>query len=253
VIELVKGVASNAWGAHASRVWAMASSPSRTFLYAIFVRHDIVLEDRFGETPKPARETRALPRPAKLHAFTVVELLIVMAIILILAGLILATSSYVQKKGARSRAEAEIAAMSAALENYKADNGIYPRGNADGGTTSPSNTDSLDARANADPATYQLASLFLYKQLSGDSNADLQPPAGAKSYFSFKPQMLSGGRDANGNLTSVLFIRDPFGTSYGYSTAYQYAPTTGYNPTFDLWSTANADPPTDRSQWVKNW
>ena len=43
-----------------------------------------------------------------------------------LAGLILATSGYVQKKGPRSRAEAEIAALSAALESYKADNGIYP-------------------------------------------------------------------------------------------------------------------------------
>lgn len=56
-------------------------------------------------------------------AFTVVELLIVIAIILVLAGLILATSGYVQTKGKRSRAEAEIAALSAALENYKADNG----------------------------------------------------------------------------------------------------------------------------------
>ena len=69
---------------------------------------------------------RALPKAASYHAFTVVELLIVMAIILVLAGLILATSNYVQKKGYRSRAEAEIAAISAALENYKADNGVYP-------------------------------------------------------------------------------------------------------------------------------
>ncbi|MGZ4986342.1 MAG: type II secretion system protein, partial [Chthoniobacterales bacterium] len=60
------------------------------------------------------------------RAFTLIELLVVMAIIIILAGLILGTSGYVQKKGARSRAEAEIAAMSAALESYKADNGIYP-------------------------------------------------------------------------------------------------------------------------------
>src|SRR6476469_5087799 len=61
-------------------------------------------------------------------AFTLIELLIVMAIIIVLAGLILATANYVQKKGYRSRAEAEIAAISAALENYKADNGVYPRG-----------------------------------------------------------------------------------------------------------------------------
>jgi hypothetical protein len=33
--------------------------------------------------------------------------------------LILATAGYVQKKGARSRTEAEIAALSAALESYK--------------------------------------------------------------------------------------------------------------------------------------
>ena len=65
-------------------------------------------------------------RAATTLAFTILELLIVIAIIIVLAGLILATSGYVQKKGARSRTEAEIAAISAALENYKADNGIYP-------------------------------------------------------------------------------------------------------------------------------
>src|SRR5260221_12215916 len=77
-------------------------------------------------------------------AFTIIELLVVIAIIIILAGLILSTVGYVQKKGARSRAEAEIAAMSAALESYKADNGIYPR---------DTNTDTLDARVHfhADP------------------------------------------------------------------------------------------------------
>jgi hypothetical protein len=44
------------------------------------------------------------------------------------------------------------------------------------------------------------------------------------------------------------FVKDPFGNSYGYSTA---GPTSGgYNPTFDLWSTANS---TTTAQWVKNW
>ena len=61
------------------------------------------------------------------RAVTIIELLVVIIIILILAGLILSISSYVQNKGARARAETEIAAMSAALESYKADNGIYPR------------------------------------------------------------------------------------------------------------------------------
>ena len=65
-------------------------------------------------------------------AFTIIELLIVMAIIIVLAGLIIATSGYVQEKSKRSRTEAEIAAMSAALESYKADNGIYPTRYHDG-------------------------------------------------------------------------------------------------------------------------
>src|SRR5258707_11100352 len=68
-------------------------------------------------------------------AVTIIELLVVIIIILILAGLILSISSYVQNKGARARAETEIAAMSAALESYKADNGIYPQS---------SDTNSLD-------------------------------------------------------------------------------------------------------------
>lgn len=181
-------------------------------------------------------------------AFTVIELLIVMSIIIVLAGLVLMTSGYVQKKGARSRAEAEIAAMSAALESYKADNGIYPR------DTQANTTDTLDARRDMDStqAAYQHASFFLFQQLSG-LNADQTPIPNAKSYFTFKPQMLGGTRDANGNVNPVTFVRDPFGNSYGYSTAYQAAtpPTAaGYNPTFDLWSTASS---TDPLQWIKNW
>src|SRR5205814_2897013 len=128
-------------------------SPSRTFPPATFVRHGSVIQDCFGETPKPARETRALPR---ICGFTLIELLVVMAIIVVLAGLILATSNYVQKKGYRSRAEAEIAAISAALENYKADNGVYP--------SDPSSTENLAANTDpggGDPNTFMDASKFL--------------------------------------------------------------------------------------------
>jgi type II secretory pathway pseudopilin PulG len=175
-------------------------------------------------------------------AFTLLELLIVISIIIILAGLTIATMSYVQDKGKRSRAEVEIAAISAALESYKADNGVYPR---------DTTTDNLDARqhVNATQTIYKDASLYLFTQISG-LNSSQTPIAGAKVYFSFKPQMLGGTRDASGNVNPVTFIRDPFGNSYGYSTAYQGSATTGYNPTFDLWSTAGS---TNANQWIKNW
>jgi type II secretory pathway pseudopilin PulG len=186
-------------------------------------------------------------------AFTILELLIVIAIIIILAGLILATSGYVQKKGARSRTEAEIAAISAALENYKADSGIYPR---------DTSTDNINARQDGSAGlTYQSASKFLYGALSGDNenfNYKIDTPAEQqnKTYFTFKPQMLFGSKDSNGNLISVTYLRDPFGNSYGYSTAYQANSSTGYNPTFDLWSTGgktdNSNPP-NQVEWIKNW
>lgn len=110
--------------------------------------------------------------------FTLLELLVVMAIIAILAGLILSTAGGIQKKAARSRAEAEIAAMSAALESYKADNGDYPES-----TNFPNNSVS--------------ASNSLYKALC---------PSSGKVYFEFSKGM-----------TSSTGIVDPFGTLYGYT------------------------------------
>src|SRR6266496_6676030 len=106
------------------------------------------------------------------RAFTLIELIVVIAIIIVLAGLILSTMGYVQKKGARARAETEIAAISAACESYKADNGIYPRG-----PTANTATDALNARTMFDPVTtdaalYRGASLVLYRALSGDRNLD---------------------------------------------------------------------------------
>jgi prepilin-type N-terminal cleavage/methylation domain-containing protein len=59
----------------------------------------------------------------RYNAFTLIELIVVVSIIAVLAALVLSTAGYARKKGARARAETEIAAMSAACENYKADNG----------------------------------------------------------------------------------------------------------------------------------
>ena len=188
---------------------------------------------------QPAR----LPLQRTRSALTVVELLVVIAIILVLAKFILATSGYVQTKGKRARAEAEIAALSAALENYKADNGIYPTDSANG------TTNTLDARTMFNPTApqYAAASLFLYKELSGDGTGNRVPTG--KSYFSFKPNMLL----PKGQAQAVIAIADPFGHSYGYSTANQTTSSKGYNPTFDLWSTADGMASADQTKWIKNW
>jgi len=169
-------------------------------------------------------------------AFTILELLSVITIVAILAALILATAGYVQKKAACSRAESELAAISAALESYKADNGIYP--------TDPVATEQVDPALSPAPAA---ASHYLYERLSGDLDDDRV--AERQSYFVFKPNQLN----PTDQTQHVAFIRDPFGNTYGYSTMRAAGGPGGYNPTFDLWSTANANPVNDQSQWIKNW
>ncbi len=196
-------------------------------------------------------------RGVRYDAFTLIELVVVVGLILVLTGLVLSTVGYARKKGARARAETEIAAMAAALESYKADNAVYPR--------DANSTDTLNAQSSTNPCAYQAASLYLYKQLSGDTNANFQ--YGAKSYFTFKPNMLGTSptttTDACGNTltpTTVSYIRDPFGNIYGYSTIQAAGGTGGYNPTFDLWSTAGvapsptpSPPSTLQDLWIKNW
>src|SRR3989441_11313608 len=155
---------------------------------------------RDSSTPLGMTKTVRYRTRAVLHAFTIIELLVVIAIIIILAGLILATVGYVQKKGARARAETEIAAMSAACESYKADNGIYPRDT--GGTTdnlaaltdpnyaSKTPPDPVPTSYDSGDPRYSAASFYLYAQLSGNTSGDRSTQT-QKSYFQFKPNMLS--------------------------------------------------------------
>jgi prepilin-type N-terminal cleavage/methylation domain-containing protein len=244
------------------------------------VRHSrYVIDSSFViRLPRRSRAKAGRSSFSARSAFTLIELIVVVGIITILAGLVLSTAGYARKKGARARAETEIAAMSAACESYKADNAVYPRD-----PTPNTTTDKLNAKTDGNPmpsptpgnpsgATYPPASLVLYRALSGDRNCDrtvsdadknfnidgnpLSPPLTQlpQSYFTFKPNMLS----PVGGTGTVTAIADPFGNSYGYSTANQANPNNGYNPTFDLWSTSGlttnpGNPDTITPQWIKNW
>jgi type II secretion system protein G len=132
--------------------------------------------------------------------FTLIELLVVIAIIAILAALVLNTAGFIQKKAARARAESEIAALSAALESYKADNGDYPSLTNANGNNSPNDNTAL--RTNLSSST--------------------------KVYFEFSKTM--GANLTNGPIT------DPFGENYGY----QYPGDANRSGTnfFDLFSRA---------------
>ncbi len=221
-----------------------------------------------------------MKRPS-VRGFTLVEMLTVMAVIAVLASLIVAVMGVVQRNAAAKRAESEIATLTAQLENYRADNGEYPR---------KGKSDDLDPRLDGNPATgktaekYEDANMVLYSALSGDKlpdkDPDGKPEDGEKIYFEFKRDMLKTKKDEKdpGKIAEVKFIQDPWGNAYGYSTARAKAeaefnkdlrkdPTTsrpksmpGYNPTFDLWSTGGSaknqtldGQQADAAKWVKNW
>ena len=164
-------------------------------------------------------------------AFTIIELLVVIIIIMILAGLVLSISSYVQNKGARARAETEIAAISAALESYKADNGIYP---AHTSTTGEGHA--------------------LYQALTGDGDDGIggtrasTGSAGSanKSYMALRPNMQNPNPP-----NSTTRVVDPWRFDYNY-----LSPGTN-NPTYDLWSTgppaANGTQNSNVATFIKNW
>ena len=213
-------------------------------------------------------------RSPRRAAFTLIEMITVIAIIAILAGLVLAINGLVQKKSAMARADAEVRQLSSALESFKTDNGGYPQ--------DANFTDLIDPRKDTIPETngsgkYSNSSRFLYENLTGDANDNGvidSPTETARSYAQgfFTPGRLGGIKDSNGKIAIVRYINDPFGNPYGYSTAglkqeqtYRQGLATnpgtqrppadqakGYNSTFDLWSTAG-DNTSNPAKWAKNW
>ncbi len=154
------------------------------------------------------------------RSFTLIELLAVMGVIAILAGMILGAAGYVQRKAARDRARSEIAAMEAALENYRADNGSYP-------------ANPLKRPSSAASPPSSGGAHILYQALTGDGTDKLMKGGVAsrgnnkygvtgKIYWEPKDNQLNAERNQ---------VCDPFGRPYHY-----VSPGYFNTATFDLWS-----------------
>jgi prepilin-type N-terminal cleavage/methylation domain-containing protein len=153
-------------------------------------------------------------------AFTLIELLAVITIIGILAGLTLGAAGAVRRHGATSTAKAEVAALQAACDRYYADYSAYPLGTAD-----PTKT-SIPVGATA-----------LFTNLFG-TNQYNRPPS-TKRYFEPKPAMVSSPTNAN-----PWFI-DPWGYAYGYNSDGTNAPL--------IWSTAGQTTSGGTNKWITSW
>ncbi len=152
-------------------------------------------------------------------AFTLIELLAVITIIGILAGLTLGAAGAVRRHGANSTAKAEVAALQAACDRYYADNNAYPIG-----TASPT--------AVTEPA----AANALFTNLLGSATLTAAPTS--KRYFEPKPAMVRT------NPSPICFI-DPWGYAYGYNSDGTTAPL--------IWSTAGQTTTAGTTKWITSW
>ncbi|MFH1245404.1 MAG: type II secretion system major pseudopilin GspG [Candidatus Omnitrophota bacterium] len=82
--------------------------------------------------PRQCRISNRIRKQYSLTGFTLMELLVVMAIVVILAGMAVGGAQMARKRGAMTKAKAAIAALEAAIDMYELDLGVYP---ASGNTT----------------------------------------------------------------------------------------------------------------------
>ena len=157
-------------------------------------------------------------------AFTLIELLAVITIIGILAGLTLGAAGAVRRHGATSTAKAEVAALQAACDRYFADNNLYP-----------SNT-SVNPASSVAPSGYNAAGQALFTNLIGSANLSVAPTS--KRYLEPKPAMVY----TNG--TPNYFV-DPWGYAYGYNSDGTNAPL--------IWSTAGQTTAGGTNKWITSW
>ena len=156
-------------------------------------------------------------------AFTLIELLAVITIIGILAGLTLGAAGAVRRHGATSTAKAEVAALQAACDRFYADNNTYPV------NTNVSPTSSFA------PTAYTPAGQALFTNLIGSANLSAAPTS--KRYLEPKPAMVFTN-------TSPNHFIDPWGYAYGYNSDGTYAPL--------IWSTAGTTKG-ETNKWITSW
>ncbi len=168
-------------------------------------------------TPSIKRFTHISPL-RNSRGFTLMELLVVVAIIVILAALSLGGMNFAKNKQALEKCKSQMKMLESALEEYKLDNGRYPIAVGNGSNT-------------------------LYRALYWDSNNDnsgVGTDTVQKVYLNeLDPASNKQGWSSNPVASAANTIKDPWGNDYNYRSGsiVSGAPNPdAINPDFDLWS-----------------
>lgn len=182
-------------------------------------------------------------------AFTLLELLIVMALISAIAALGLGSMKFALNKGASSKTKALMKMVELGLEKYQLENGEYPEF---GGTGTPT-LSTFDSKG----------SWLLYEVITGDgdkskggtnaANGDIdtnETPLLDDVFTGNDDKFSYVEKDSAGNFVLV--------DGWGNPLQYRRADETDYierNGTYDLWSYGTVEDgvaPSEES-WIKNW
>jgi prepilin-type N-terminal cleavage/methylation domain-containing protein len=177
-----------------------------------------------GVSPMPYPLPRIPRGPAS--AFTLIELLTVIAVIGVLAGITLGVMRGVQERAAINLARTELAALSQALEGYKKQYGDYPQtGVSSGNPIAAASLTSSEGR--------------LFNALMGKLGPALNATQGRTWLEAAKFTLSTTDLPVSGNSTSVAnHFLDPWGRAYLYSYRTNVAGGGGWTaPSYILLST----------------
>lgn len=180
------------------------------------------------------------PRSGK-GAFTLVELMAVITIIVILAALVVQGLGFVQEKQAKDKAKVEIELLSKAIQEYKLVMGRYP-GEED--------NSSIDGTGLSE----ELYEALFYEGYDYAENPSRPDPNGLLASRIFLPQLdpatsKQGWVEQANTIPQRTKIKDPWGREYRYRKG-----DNAQNPDFDLWSTGKDGKtnPANSSEGIKD-
>ncbi len=181
--------------------------------------------------PQSIMQTTSNNRPNLRQGFTLIEILVVIAIIAVLATMTAGGLKWYKRKAAIDKTKVLIGQIGHALEAYRLDNGTFPTG------------DGLEQ-----------SSQDLYIALYGDSDGDGKPDPAATIYLDILNPDLTGNKGNVEEIGSNYLIID----AWKEPIRYQNPPT--MNPDFDLWSLGpdgvggpNSGNEKDREDDINNW
>lgn len=180
-----------------------------------------------------------------------VELMTVIGIMILLAGILIASLPGIQTRVNRNQVEAFIAEIESGLSKYQIDHGIYPQNPGGGGDRDTSGIEGASV---------------LYKHLSGDwdenGTADIQENEDSDEKVYVAKLSYKENENSKNPRSDVIGGEFMVIDTYGNPIRYLAEPPnikpeerTTINPTYDLWSIVDADPGVeeDQAKHITNW